>query len=208
MAFTENGNAVTQFVCSREKANVFLIGDSIRQGYCATVKEKLSNKAKVFYISDNCRNTQYLITNLNTWSNMFDNPELVNIVQFNCGHWDIAHWSDSELSLTSEAEYSKNIKIIIKLIKKLFVNAKIVFATTTTMNPNGSIGINPRTNSEIITYNRIAKTVADEYGVIINDLYSLTEKWGSESYTDFCHFTGEAFKKLGDAVALNLQNFL
>ena len=46
MAYVENCNANAQFQCSETQKNVFLIGDSIRQGYCATVKEELSQKAR------------------------------------------------------------------------------------------------------------------------------------------------------------------
>jgi len=84
---------------------------------------------------------------------------------------------------------------------------KIIFATTTAMNPNGSIGINPRTNDEIEHYNSIAKTVAMENEVIINDLYALTKEWDSDKYTDYCHFTSKAFAHLGDIVATRLKKY-
>ena len=204
MAYVENCNANAQFQCSEIQKNVFLIGDSIRQGYCAMVKEELSPDAQVFYVSDNCRNTQYVITNLKTWANMFSNPSMVDIVHFNCGHWDIAHWCGGELPLTSEQEYKRNIKIIIDMIRKLFPNAKIIFATTTTMNPNGTIGINPRTTAEIARYNDIAVSVL-EGDVVVNDLFAVTNDWDSDCYADYCHFTTDAFKELGKAVAEALK---
>ncbi len=205
MAYVENCNANAQFQCSDTQKNIFLIGDSIRQGYCATVKEKLSSKAQVFYVGDNCRNTQYVITNLKTWANMFSNPNMVDIVHFNCGHWDVAHWCGGELPLTSEQEYKRNIKIIIDMIKKLFPNAKIIFATTTAMNPNGTIGINPRTTAQIANYNDIACDVAGENGVLINDLFAITNNWESDCYADYCHFTPKAFESLGMIVAETLN---
>lgn len=205
MAYVENCNANAQFQCSDTQKNIFLIGDSIRQGYCATVKEKLSSKAQVFYVGDNCRNTQYVITNLKTWANMFSNPNMVDIVHFNCGHWDVAHWCGGELPLTSEQEYKRNIKIIIDMIKKLFPNAKIIFATTTAMNPNGTIGINPRTTAQIANYNDIACDVAGENGVLINDLFAITNNWESDCYADYCHFTPNAFESLGMIVAETLN---
>ena len=205
MAYVENCNANAQFQCSDTQKNIFLIGDSIRQGYCATVKEKLSSKAQVFYVGDKCRNTQYVITNLKTWANMFSNPNMVDIVHFNCGHWDVAHWCGGELPLTSEQEYKRNIKIIIDMIKKLFPNAKIIFATTTAMNPNGTIGINPRTTAQIANYNDIACDVAGENGVLINDLFAITNNWESDCYADYCHFTPKAFESLGMIVAETLN---
>ena len=50
MEWIENGASEVAFHCSDEKKNVYLIGDSIRRGYCATVKEKLSIIKTPFYI--------------------------------------------------------------------------------------------------------------------------------------------------------------
>lgn len=205
MAHLEDGQKDKQFLCSNTKKNIFLIGDSIRLGYCATTREKLSDIADVFYVSDNCRNTQYVITRLYTWANMFSDRSLVDVVQFNCGHWDMAHWYGGELPLTSETEYARNIQIIIKMMEKLFPNAKIVFATTTKMNPNGTIGLNPRTTEDIMRYNEIAKEVALRNNVMINDLFAVTRDWDEFYYKDYCHFTIEAGRLLGEAVATTLK---
>ena len=200
MNYIENGNADVEFICSKDKPNIFLIGDSIRLGYCETVKNTISDIANVFYVGDNCRNTQYVITNLCGWQHKFNCPQLVDIVHFNCGHWDIAHWSGSDASLTSEDEYSKNINTIIVMLRKLFVNAKIVFATTTPMNP--------RTNSEIERYNRIAVNVAESNGISVNDLNEFCRDWDSRYYADYCHFTKTAFECLGKEISLRLKNYL
>ena len=201
MAFVENGNAETRFLCSSTKKNVFLIGDSIRQGYCAGVKETLADRANVFYVEDNCRSTQYVIFNLNIWRNMFSDPALVDVVHFNCGHWDIAHWLGGTLPLTSTQEYGRNIQIIIDMLKVLFPNAKLIFATTTTMNPSGEVGINPRTNAEIASYNQIATAVAQENRIPVNDLFAITAAWDSGVYRDYCHLTPEANRVLSKTVA-------
>ena len=205
MVQIEDGKTSTKFICDHCKKNIFLIGDSIRLGYCEVVREQLLELAEVFYVSENCRNTQYVITNMNTWANMFDAPERVDIVQFNCGHWDTAHWCDGEKPLTSEMEYKRNIKIIIDMIRKLFPNAKIVFATTTTMNPNGIMGVNYRTNAEISRYNELATEVVLENGVEINDIHAVTKAWDSSYYDDYCHFTPQANKVLGEIVANALK---
>jgi len=208
MSYIENGNSNVDFVCSEDKANIFLIGDSIRLGYCESVKKNLSEKAQVFYIDDNCRNSQYIITSLKGWQGLFDRPELVNIIQFNCGHWDVAHWSRSEESLTSKEEYAKNIGLIIFMLKKFFINAKIIFATTTTMNPNGVMGVNPRSTEEIDEYNKLAIEKAKAEGILINDLNAFVKEWGSEMYEDYCHYTKDAFECLGEHVAQFLKNCL
>ena len=208
MAHKEDGCADKKFICSEEKSNIFLIGDSIRMGYCEVVKEKLADVANVFYVDDNCRNTQYVITKLYEWSNRFDSPENVNLVQFNCGHWDVAHWQNSEYSLTSENEYERNIELIITLIRKLFCNARIVFITTTAMNPNGMVGVNPRTNDEIERYNMIAKKVANTMGIIVNDIYQYVCSWDSDCYSDYAHFTDSSYENLGNEIAHRLKQML
>ena len=38
MVWVENGNTSVIFKCNDSKKNIFLIGDSIRKGYCETVK--------------------------------------------------------------------------------------------------------------------------------------------------------------------------
>lgn len=208
MVHVEDGKANKRFQCSNVKKNIFLIGDSIRLGYCAATREALSDTAEVFYVADNCRNTQYVITSLTGWANMFSDPACVDLVQFNCGHWDIAHWRGGENSLTSESEYARNLQIIMDMLREIFPNAKIVFATTTTMNPSGQMGINPRSNEEISRYNEIAKTVASKNNVPVNDLFSITKEWDSSYYKDYCHFTDESNSILGQTVAATLKSQL
>ena len=197
MSYVENGNADLQFVCSTEKANVFLIGDSIRIGYCATTRAELAPVADVFYVAENCRSSQNIIFNLLNWKNRFDAPEKVSLVHFNCGHWDAAHWNGAEYSLTGDQDYERTIRSIIRAIRKLFPNAKIVMATTTPMNPDGSQGANPRTTEELAHYNAIALAVAAEEQVPVNDLFAFAAPWGSDAYVDSCHYTPEAFAALG-----------
>ena len=208
MNYIENGKSNKEFYCSNEIPNIFLIGDSIRKGYCDTVKEELGGIAEVFYVNDNCRNTQYVITCLESWKNKFDNPDLVNIVHFNCGHWDIAQWSRCGEPLTSEDEYAKNIKLIIKLIKMKFKNAKIVFATTTPMNPDNVHSKNYRDNASIDRYNEIAVKIVKESGLIVNDLNELTKDLSGDCYLDYCHFTEDTAAFIGKAVADKLKSLL
>jgi len=208
MQYVENGKSNVEFLCSREKPNIFLIGDSIRLGYCEMTKKELTDVAEVFFINDNCRNTQYVITSLEGWKNKFDDAALIDIVHFNCGHWDVAKWSGYDLPLTSEDEYAKNIKMIIDLIKSKFINAKIVFATTTTMNPDSPPCANFRDNDMIDRYNEIAVKIARDNDVLINDLNKLTRNLPADCYKDYCHFTEETSTILGKAVADKIISLL
>lgn len=210
MKWVENGVSKKVFECSNDKKNIFLIGDSIRKGYCETVRNELADRAEVFYVTDNCRSTQYVIFNIKAWAGSFDDAQKVDVVHFNCGHWDVAHWNGYDTSLTSENEYAKNIKMIIDLLRKFFPNAKLIFATTTPMNPDGGStgGVNPRSNGEIDRYNAIATAVAEENGVAVSDLNSFMRDWSRESYIDTCHLTPSSFAMLGKEVARRLRAYL
>ncbi len=203
-------NPNAEFVCSETKTNIFLIGDSIRLGYCNTVKEKLSDAAEVFHFSDNCKSTQYAIFSMNNWASMFDDPYMVDIVHFNCGHWDAAHFHGAELSLTSLDEYARNMDVLIKLLKKFFPNATLVFATSTPMNPDTVTFVepNPRSDEELDVYNCAAVEIAQKHGVLISDLNAYTRDWGTEAYSDACHFTPTAFGRLGEEVARRLRKII
>ncbi len=205
--YVENGEADKAFYTSDTKKNIFLIGDSIRLGYCKYVKAELEESAEVFYVDDNCRSTQYVIFSLNTWKNMFDDPDKIDLVHFNCGHWDAAHFSGTEFPLTSEQEYEKNLHMIIFLIRKLFKNAKIVFATTTPMNPdNTSVRhTNPRTTEQIKRYNEIACEVMAKENIEVNDLFAFTRDFDKSLFADSCHFTDAASQIIAKQVAKHIQ---
>ena len=209
MQFVENGDSSVTFNCRRTKKNIFLIGDSIRKLYCSTVREALQDEAEVFYVDDNCRSSQYIIFSMKKWAGMFDRPELVDIVHFNCGQWDTAHFNGMPYSLTSPEEYQRNIHYIIRLIKLFFPNAKILFATTTPMNPVGGStgGVNPRSNDEVDLYNKLALEACAEYGVEIDDLNGFMRDFGEEAYKDTCHPTQETSQLLGNEVARFLRQY-
>lgn len=208
--WVENGVSDVVFRCSDKKPNIFLIGDSIRQGYCQTVKNELADEAEVFFFADNCRSTQYVIFCMKKWAGMFDEPARVDLVHFNCGQWDVAHFSGHALPLTSEEEYAKNLQIIIDLLRKFFPNARLVFATTTPMNPVGGStgGVNPRTNEAVNTYNRIAAEIMEKNGIALDDLNAFARDFGSECYKDTCHYTEAAFATLGKEVARRILELL
>lgn len=192
---------------ANEKKNVLLIGDSIRMGYCETVRQALSDVANVFYPEENCRDTHHVIISLRAWLAACP-AEALDVVLLNCGHWDVAHWNDEEESLSTPSHYAENLGRIMEALGRKCPRAKIVFATTTPMNPDGSMSVNFRTTEEICRFNEAAKPVAQEKHVAVLDLYEKTADWGPEEYADYCHFTPEAFARLGGMVADFLRGML
>ncbi len=203
--FVENGVDLSR--ARRPGDAVMLLGDSIRLGYCATVREDLADVAAVFYPDENCRHTHHTLTMLGSWATLCP-PEQVRVVLFNCGHWDIAHWSGEPNNLTALPVYDENIGRIFDRLRGIYPHAAIAFVTTAPMNPNGKQGVNPRTNEEIIRYNRAAVQVIRERGGHIIDLFAAAEDWGEDSYYDYCHFTPEAFAQLGHIVAEEIRRML
>ena len=202
--YDEEGHVAVKNETKKEKKQIFLIGDSIRMGYCQTVKEELSGVAEVFYPEENCRDSHYVITSLRTWIK-YCNPDDVDIIHFNFGHWDVARWNGYKTSLTSLREYKKNLICTITLMRKLYKNAKLVFATSTPMNPVITEAVNPRTTQDFIKYNKIAKSVCKKYNVLVDDLFEFTKNYDTSAYSDYAHFTKEKFAEIGAEVARYLK---
>lgn len=184
-----------------DKPGVLLIGDSIKCGYADFAKEFLQDVADVRFTKDNCQFAQHTFVYLRSIVSQFENDESVNVVVWNNGHWDIAHWNGDEFSLTPIEEYKSLLVRIYKALKGYFPNAKIVFMTTSPVNPDGSQGNNPRTRPEIESYNKAAIEALGEYGVLIDDAYEFLKDEPSSLYADYCHLTEDGFKKLGKHVA-------
>ena len=190
--------------------NCFLIGDSIRQGYCGFAKENLADIANVYYPADNCRYTQYTLVQLcDEWVSLAEcGAENVDIVHWNNGHWDIRHWDGDGKSLNTVEQYCDMLERIYLLLKKLFPNAEIIFATTTPMNPGSDVSLLTRTTDEIKVYNAAAKKTITRLGGTVNDLFDFMKDASPDMYIDHCHYTDEAFKLLGQRVAEVLKERL
>lgn len=205
--YIEDGKKTEPAAASDSRRKVLLIGDSIRQGYCGTVREALADIADVRFPNDNCRFTQYTYVSLGSWRWIFERPEDVEVVLWNNGHWDAAHWDGADESLNPPGLYAEMTKRIAKRLRKYFPRAKLIFATTTPMNPNGSQGANPRSNAEISRYNSAAVEALGRE-VIIDDLNAFCRDFGEEMYADYCHLTPEGFRLLGLHVAETIRNNL
>lgn len=197
-----------KIILNKDKKTVFLVGDSIRMGYCGYTKEYLKDVADVAYPDDNCRYTQYTYVCLSQWKNIFPDPSAVDCVYWNNGHWDIAHWDNDSEPLNSIDEYCRMLVRIYDKLKKLFPNAKIVFGTTTPMNPDGVAWMNQRTTEEIKLYNEAAIKAFEGKDIYIDDAFALFEDKPSSFFIDYCHLTEEGFQLLGKHVGDFIMNIL
>ena len=189
---------------------VFLLGDSIRLGYCGYVKELLKDEAEVCYSDDNGRFTDYTYVSLPGWAGLAGDPKEVSVVHWNNGHWDCAHWDHAEEPLYTVEEYAARLRRVYGRIRRCFPNARVIFATTTGVcEARVSEMANPRSNAEIAEYNRAAKAVMAELNVPVNDLAAVAAAFPDEYFGDgMVHYGEEGSRLLAQAVADRIREML
>ena len=108
--------------------NVLLIGDSIRAGYDKAVKKSLEGKAEVYFPEENCRFASYVLRHFH---------EYMGDVKFDVVHWNAGLWDNLRLfgeePHTPIDIYAYYIDRICIRIKKLCPDAKVIFATSTSV---------------------------------------------------------------------------
>ncbi len=178
-------------------------------GYDRYVRDQLSGRAEVYYPEENCRFSGYVLRYAREWITKACEPETVTLVHFNCGLWDVVRL-DGDGPLTPMAYYEDNLRRIVARLRLVCPNAKLVFATTTSVN---EAGYNPPVrmmyNAEIDEYNACARRVMEELHVPIDDLAPVSKALGLKAHSDEVHFyTPEGTKALGDAVTRSILSAL
>ena len=109
---------------------ILILGDSIRQGYDKYVKMAFQDVAEVYYPSDNCRFSAYIVRHLIDWKKQLECGDDVDLVHWNAGLWDDLVMQDGDHHTPIEM-YKYYIDRVCKIIKLLFPKAKMIFATST-----------------------------------------------------------------------------
>lgn len=180
---------------------VVLIGDSIRLGYQNYVKSALDGVAEVYYPEENCRFAQFVLRFAHEWKRLGKWPDDIDVVHWNAGSWDVLRIYDDG-PLTPPEFYGDLIKRVDKRLRKIFPNAKMVFATTCSIVEEGYRGEKyHRYNKEIEEFNKIALDALKDTDTEINDLYTLTTTLPKEYRSDEAHWnTPDGVKMLGGQV--------
>lgn len=192
---------ITAIAFNKKKQKVLIIGDSISIGYTPFVKENLKEIAVVKHNPGNAQHTGKGLKNIEKWIGEED----WSVIQFNWGLWDLCYrHPDSKVQgkrdklngtvTFSVADYKKNLEAIVKKIKK-HSDAKLVFVTTSYV-PTQEAG---RYTGDPVKYNEVARSVMEENGVMINDIYEKSikvhKKYGKGE--DNVHYNPEGSEKLG-----------
>ena len=166
--------------------NVLLIGDSIRMGYDKAVKYTLKSEANVYFPEENCRFASYVLRYIHEYKSILRDNR-VDVLHWNTGLWDCLRLFGEEPHTPVEI-YAYYIDRICKRIKKLFPDAQVIFATSTSVQSERMSPDFKRYNEEIEAYNAAAVKVVLKYGFQVNDLYAVSVSLPAEAHSDAVHY--------------------
>ena len=186
---------------------ILLIGDSIRKGYDEYIRMVFDGIAEVYYHDENSRFTTYIIRQLYEWKSLIGCGDDVDLVHWNAGLWDDLIVLDGKPLVPIEV-YKENIDRICKLIKILFPNAKMIFATSTPCIEE-MFKVYKRYNKVTELYNAAAIEIVKKNGGEINDLYSTMRNAPQEYHSDSTHYyTKEGTKIITEQVRKSIEAVL
>lgn len=166
--------------------NLLLIGDSIRMGYDKAIEKTLEGKANVYFPTENCRFASYVLRYLHEYKTLVKDGK-VDVLHWNAGLWDCLRLFEEEPHTPIEV-YAYYIDRICVRIKKVFPEAKVIFATSTSVLSEKMDKDFKRYNEEIEEYNKAAVEVVKKHGFAINDLYKVSTSLPEEAHSDSVHY--------------------
>ncbi len=165
---------------------ILLVGDSIRMGYDKSVKETLNGIAEVYFPQENCRFASYVLRYISEYSELSPDGQF-DIIHWNAGLWDCLRLFEEDPHTPIDV-YAYYIDRICIRIKKLYPNAKVIFATSTSVLSEKMSKNFKRYNEEIEEYNKVAVDIVKKYGFEINDLYSVSTTLPESAHSDTVHY--------------------
>lgn len=157
---------------------VLLIGDSIRMrqssstGYCRPAYRRMLGKVNLSHIPHNCGGSLAVVHNLPDWLSC--EPDFVHI---NAGLHDLAYYPHGaqadHVASASLDDYRKNLREIFNTLQDRSI--EVIWAPNTPVDDEWHCSgerLLHRRNATVIAYNDVAKDVAGEFRIPINDIYT------------------------------------
>ena len=166
--------------------NLLLVGDSIRVGYDKSVEKSLEGMANVYYPEENCRFASYLLRYIHEYKGLVKDGH-VDVLHWNAGLWDCLRLFEEDPHTPIEV-YAYYIDRICVRIKKIFPEAKVIFATSTSVISEKMDITSKRYNEEIEAYNAAAVEVVKKHGFEVDDLYAVSTTLTEEAHSDAVHY--------------------
>ena len=183
---------------------VILIGDSIRMGYEAAVREQLAGAAEVWVPEQNGGTSENVLAHLDEWAI----ARRADLVHVNCGLHDLKRAFDAVANAVPLPRYEANVRAILRRIRDE-AGSRILWALTTPVNQEWHHRTKPfdRFEADVEAYNAAARRAAEDMGVGVNDLFSVVTNAGRDALLmpDGVHFTPDGCLLLGRAVAAAIR---
>lgn len=187
--------------------NVILIGDSIRLGYEETVRSRLAGLADVWAPTENGGTSKNVLAHLDEWVL----ARSVDLVHLNCGLHDMKKEFDTDTAKVPLNDYAQNVRYILERLRDE-TEARVAWASITPVNEEWHHRIKgfDRFESDVQVYNAAASAIADELGIVVNDLFSIITTAGRDDLLleDGVHFKPEGCTLLGESVANYVKGLL
>ena len=191
--------------------NILLVGDSIRSTYDKSVKASLDGIANVYFPDYNCKMASFVLRYVTSFRKLIPEGEKVDLIHWNAGLWDTLCVMGDDPHTPVEF-YAYYIDKICSRMKKVFPDAKVIFATSTSVVTERMSQNFRRYNADIEKYNAVAVEIVKKHGFEVNDLYAFSRTLPEEAHSDAVHYYTpigtEAFSKhmlkvLCDALDIN-----
>lgn len=175
-----------------DKPRVLLVGDSIARGYFKAVEKKLGAMAY-------CAR---LTTSACVADPAFQQQLELMLTQY---HWDLIHFNNGLHGFVyGNKRYEAGYRKALETIRRMAPNAKVILVLST---PLQSTSDKAHLTQGVDNRNRIVKSLAAEFGLMINDLYSIS-KDHPEYYKDPYHYKPEAICLQSEQVVLEIKKAL
>lgn len=176
-----------------DKARVFLVGDSICNGYRSIVHRKIAGK--------------YAVTAFAT-SKAVDNPwfgeELALTVKQAGFRYEHVHFNNGLHGWhLSDQEYKKYYQDLIRTVLRVFPDSHLSLALTTSVCVKNETPARlcEERNAVVLRRNEIVRELADMFRLPLDDLYTVSVEHMNEHVADGVHYTPQGYEVLGGAVA-------
>jgi len=196
---------------------VLLLGDSITRGYYTGVEKRLDGKAYVSRLATSAFVTDPAL--LGQVAMVLENTKF-DVIHFNNGMHGWQH---------GEGEYAKGLPVLIDTIRKHAPNAKLIWASTTSLNEAASnklqmseptdarqadaaklmlqSDLRQKSNKRVDDRNSIAQGIMNRENIPIDDLHALTIGH-PEFYSGDVHFNEKGKELQSDHVSAAIQKVL
>jgi len=187
-------------VTDRTRPRVLLIGDSILSGYRMRVVGALQRTAYV----DAWVNPH--------WQSERTNGLLADLLEKN-GPYDVVHfnmglhgWTEGRIK---EGTFRSLTGAYVAVLKAKVPGAKLIWASSTPVTAKGDPSrLEAEINPIIVEHNRMAAEVMQEAGVPVSDFYTLLVNRRELAKGDRFHWTGPAYRLLGEKVVASIRREL